>query len=59
MVEAIHSINRTSLIITWLYFRKVIAMDHDLNLEEMLAGGNMEEFVVEENLEEIGSDNSE
>jgi len=31
-------------------------MDHDLNLEEMMAGGNMEEFVAEENMEE---DNSE
>ena len=28
----------TSLIIAQLYFRKIIAMDHDLNLEEMLAG---------------------
>ena len=34
-------------------------MDHNLNLEEMLAGGNMEEFVAEENMEEVGLDNSE
>ena len=34
-------------------------MDHDLNLEEMMAGGNMEEFMAEENMEKVGQDNSE
>ena len=33
-------------------------MDHDLNLEEMLAGGNMEDIVAEENMEAVGLDNS-
>ena len=29
-------------------------MDHYLNLEEMLDGCNMEEFVAEENMKEVG-----
>ena len=42
VAKAINSINMTSLIIAWLYFRKIIAMKHNLNLEWMLAGSNME-----------------
>ena len=62
MAKTIHSINRISLIIAWLYFRKVIAtMDHDLNLEEMLDGGSMDmfEYAEEENMEEVCLDDRE